>query len=328
MIDSIKYVNFLNYKLKKNKVCFLILSFLFICFILFVSQIFFLQFLLKTFYLKNDLNLTNIDNIISKINKLIISFLVIVFLILFFIIIICIRNKNVLKQNQILLQGLSLQCEVSWKKKDFLIIHQLINEFQDYKIKENLNISWFELIWSSLWFLITKRKTKYKDFLFETMCSKELSETFNLNIVKKVNFSEVLYVNLKRKHKYILICSWISVISFAILINSITSVIVASVCISYLEKISKLEQLYVFRNFETVFICLLVFSFLIFGVIQWQVACTDLIEFYLYSSLIVSYLKFKVDINELENNEQLKKTLFVCINRERGLIFLKKNKYS
>ncbi|MXR06783.1 hypothetical protein DR102_03275 [Mycoplasma hyorhinis] len=98
-----------------------------ICFILFVTQIFFLQFVLKTFYLNNDLNLTNIDNIISKINKIILSFLAVIFINLFFIIIIYIRNKSVFKRNNLLLRGLSLQCEVSWKKKDFLINHQLLN---------------------------------------------------------------------------------------------------------------------------------------------------------------------------------------------------------
>lgn len=155
------------------------------------------------------------------------------------------------------------------------------------------------------------------------MCRNELAETFKLNIAKKIDFSEVLYVNLKRKHKYILIYSLVSVISFAILISSIASIIVSSVYISYLNKISKLEHLYFLYNFQIVFICLSAFSFLIFGILQWQVASTDLIEFYLYSSLIISYLKFKVDINELESNEQLKKTLFVCINTEAELIFLK-----
>ncbi len=100
------------------------------------------------------------------------------------------------------------------------------------------------------------------------MCRNELAETFKLNIAKKIDFSEVLYVNLKRKHKYILIYSLVSVISFAILISSITSIIVSSVYISYLNKISKLEHLYFLYNFQIVFICLSAFSFLIFGILQ------------------------------------------------------------
>ncbi|ENX51114.1 hypothetical protein MFC_00026 [Mesomycoplasma flocculare ATCC 27716] len=317
---SKNWVLFFNWKIKKNKLFFLLFSLFFVAFFIDLTLALLLEFSLKSFVSQNSRLIKNFASVSLFINIFLLIFVILASILL----ILCLwfgwKSAKKFRQNYLYLKGLSLHFEADFVKKDFLIEHKLWSEFTNFDIKKGEKIAKFDQLYNGSILLSLSKKTKITNFASSHI---HILEEINIYINDfrlrdyKVNYFE----EIRKIYNNLLIMSFLSFILSTLFWISII-VVIFYFCFPppffHYRNYSELKIPAFFNSSVslTIFMLIAIFSFGFFLKFHFS-------EFRKY--LIIYYKVFAVGLanfKKIENfaeNEEFKNSLYIAIKKKNKI---------
>ncbi|WP_406823249.1 hypothetical protein [Mesomycoplasma hyopneumoniae] len=315
-----KWVLFFNWKIRKNKLIFLLFSVFFLVFFIFLTSILLLEFDIKPFIKKNSKFIENVNDTLLIINAFLIFLLVFCIILLILLIWFGLESKKKYRQNHLFLKGLSLHFETEFIKTNFLIENKFWIEFRDFKEENGGKISKFDQFYNNTIifskFFLNKMSNFISKYKYNLLEIDIFANDFKLRDYKINYFEEV-----KKIHNNLFVLSTLSYIFLTLFWSAATVTIF---------KMS--FQFSFFKNIRNDYGLLIEYAGIGTLIITWTLLSFAAVPFlflrfnYLREYFIIFYKVFAIGfaefekVDNFEKNEEFKNSLYLAIKKGEGII--------